>query len=61
MTPAMLSLLALVVVVFASLTSRVNVGVLAVALAWPIAIFAGGMKVEQVMATFPSSLFLTLP
>ena len=44
----------------ASLTSRVNVGVLAVALAWPIALFAAGWKVEALMATFPSSLFLTL-
>ena len=60
MNPAVLSLIALVIVILASLTSRVNVGVLAVALAWPIAMFAGGMKVEQVMTTFPSSLFLTL-
>jgi di/tricarboxylate transporter len=33
---------------------------LAVALAWPIALFAADWKVDQVMATFPSSLFLTL-
>lgn len=60
MSPAVLSLVALLVVVAASLTSRVNVGVLAVALAWPIALFAADWKVEQVMAVFPSSLFLTL-
>ena len=46
MNPALLSLLALLVVVAASLTSRVNVGVLAVALAWGIATFAVDWKVE---------------
>lgn len=60
MTPAELSLIALLVVIGASLTSRLNVGVLAVALAWPIAVFGAGWKVEQVMTAFPSSLFLTL-
>ena len=59
-SPAVLSLLALLVVIAASLTSRINVGILAVALAWPIAIFAAGWKADAVMATFPSSLFLTL-
>lgn len=43
-----------------SLTSRINVGVLAVALAWPIGLYAAGWKVDALMATFPSSLFLTL-
>jgi Na+/H+ antiporter NhaC len=60
MSPALLSLLALLLVVAASLTSRVNVGVLAVALAWGIATFAADWKVDQLMAVFPSSLFLTL-
>ena len=60
MSPAVLSLLALLLVVAGSLTSRINVGVLAVALAWPIAVFAAGWKVDAVMATFPSALFLTL-
>lgn len=60
LTPAGLSLLALLVVVAASLTARLNVGVLSVALAWAVAVFAAGWKVDQVMAVFPSSLFLTL-
>lgn len=60
MSAAALSLLALLVVVAVSLTSRLNVGVLAVALAWGVGVFAAGWKVEQVMAVFPSSLFLTL-
>lgn len=60
MSAAALSLVALLVVVAVSLTSRLNVGVLAVALAWVVGVFAAGWKVEQVMAVFPSSLFLTL-
>jgi di/tricarboxylate transporter len=60
MSPAALSLLALLIVVGVSLTSRLNVGVLAVALAWGVGVFAAGWKPEQVMAAFPSSLFLTL-
>jgi di/tricarboxylate transporter len=60
MSPAVLSLAALVVVVGFSLTARINIGVLAVALAWPIGMFAAGWKAEALMAVFPSSLFLTL-
>ncbi|MEO7360798.1 MAG: SLC13 family permease [Gemmatimonadaceae bacterium] len=60
MSAASLSLVALLVVVAASLTSRINVGVLAVALAWPLAAFVAGWKVDQIMATFPSALFLML-
>ena len=60
MTPAEWSLAALLLVIAASLTTRLNVGVLAVALAWGVAVFTAGWKAEQVMATFPSSLFLTL-
>ena len=60
MSPAVLSLLALLLVIGASLTSRINVGVLAVGLAWPIAMFVADWKVDALMGTFPSSLFLTL-
>lgn len=60
MSPAVLSILALLVVIGVSLTSRLNVGVLAVALAWPIAVFGAGWKADALMAVFPSSLFLTL-
>ena len=56
MTPAELSLIALLVVIGASLTSRLNVGVLAVALAWPIAVFGAGWKVEQVQAFLEAKL-----
>ena len=60
MSPAELSLVAILVVVVASFGTRLNVGVLAVALAWPIAVYAAGWKPDQLMAAFPSSLFLTL-
>ena len=60
MSPATLSLIALLLVIGVSFTSRVNVGVLAVALAWPVAVFGAGWKVDALMAVFPSSLFLTL-
>jgi di/tricarboxylate transporter len=60
MNPAILSLLALLVVIGLSLTTRINVGILAVALAWPIAVFGAGWKADALMAAFPSGLFLTL-
>jgi hypothetical protein len=59
-SPAVLSLLALGVVVAASFTTRLNVGIIGVALAGAIAIYAAGMPAETLGAAFPSSLFLTL-
>ncbi len=58
--PATLSLVALGVVILFSLTSRINIGVLAVALAAIVTVLLGGWKVGDLMATFPSNLFLTL-
>ncbi len=60
MSPATLSLLALLVVIVASFGTKLNVGILAVAVAWPVAMYAAGWKVDALMATFPASLFLTL-
>ena len=60
MNPAVASLLALVAVIVASLFSRVNVGVLAIALAWPVALYGAGWKADTLMQTFRSSLFVTL-
>lgn len=56
----MLSLLALVVAIVLSCTSRVNVGVLAAAFAWLIGSYAAGLSVNEVIGGFPTSLFLTL-
>jgi len=60
MSPATLSLLALLVAIVLSCTSRINVGVLSAAFAWLIATYAAGWKIDQITAGFPSSLFLTL-
>jgi Na+/H+ antiporter NhaD/arsenite permease-like protein len=59
-SPALLSVGALLLVIVASFGTRLNVGVLAVALAWPIALYGAGWKVDALMAAFPSSLFITL-
>jgi Na+/H+ antiporter NhaD/arsenite permease-like protein len=59
LTPALLSLCALLLAIVLSCTSRVNVGLLAFALAW-IAGLAGGGGHDLVVGTFPASLFLTL-
>jgi di/tricarboxylate transporter len=58
--PAVLALLALVVAIGLSMTTRVNVGLLAVALAWAIGVYAARMRVETVITGFPSNLFITL-
>ncbi len=60
MTPAMLSMAALLVVIVVSLTSRINVGILAIALASGVAILAAGWTPNALMAVFPAPLFLTL-
>lgn len=60
MSPAVASLVALLLVIAASFTSRVNVGVLAVSLAWLVAMYIEGWKADALAAVFPSSLFLTL-
>lgn len=60
MTPAVLSLLALLVAIVLSCTSRINVGLLAIAFAWLIGTGPAGWRADQVMAGFPASLFLTL-
>jgi di/tricarboxylate transporter len=60
MSPALVSLLALVVAIVISMTSRINVGLLAIALAWVIGVYVTGLKPDVVMNGFPVSLFLTL-
>jgi di/tricarboxylate transporter len=59
-SPAVLALLALLLAIVVSMTSRVNVGLLSIALAWGIGVYAAGMKADAVIAGFPASLFLTL-
>lgn len=57
---ATLALLALLLAIALSMTARVNVGLLSMALAWLIGVYAAHMKAEAVIAGFPASLFLTL-
>jgi di/tricarboxylate transporter len=58
--PAILSLIALLIAIGLSMASKLNVGVLAMAFAWLIGTYVADWKIEQVIAGFPSSLFLTL-
>ena len=58
--PAVLSLLALLLAIGVSMGSRINVGLLAVALAWVIGVYAAKLSASKVLGGFPSSLFLTL-
>jgi di/tricarboxylate transporter len=57
---AVLSLSALILALALSSISSINVGFLAIVLAWLVGVYGGGLTVEQVIAGFPSSLFLTL-
>jgi Na+/H+ antiporter NhaD/arsenite permease-like protein len=59
-SPALLSLLALVLAIVLSMTTQINVGWLAIAFAWAIGVYAAAMRPDAVMAGFPVSLFLTL-
>jgi len=58
--PAVLSLIALGVVIVVSLTSRINIGVLALALATIVAVVVAKWKPADLAAAFPADLFLTL-
>ena len=60
MNLAVISVCALALAVIVSCVSRVNVGVLAIALAWIVGVYMGDMPVNTVMSGFPSQLCLTL-
>jgi Na+/H+ antiporter NhaD/arsenite permease-like protein len=60
MNIAALSLGALAVAIAVSCVARLNVGVLALALAWIIGVYFAGMSPNDVMSGFPSQLFITL-
>jgi Na+/H+ antiporter NhaD/arsenite permease-like protein len=57
---ALISVCALALAVLVSCVSRLNVGVLALALAWVVGVYIGGIPVNTVMSGFPHQLFLTL-
>lgn len=60
MSLALASLLALILAIVLSMFSRLNVGLIAIAMAWLIGVYLAGMKPETVMAGFPATLFLML-
>ena len=60
MDAATLSLGALLVAIIVSCTIRLHVGFLAIALGWLVGVYAAGMTANEVMAGFPTRLFLTL-
>lgn len=60
MNPAIASLLALLAAIALSMISRINVGLVSIALAWLVGVYVAGFKGEAVMAGFPATLFLTL-
>ncbi len=60
MSVAVMSVLALLLAIVLSMFSRINVGLICVALAWLIGVYGAGLKPDAVMGGFPASLFLTL-
>ena len=60
MDAAVVSLGALVIAIVVSCTIRLHVGFLAIALAWLVGVYVAGMSANEVMAGFPTRLFLTL-
>lgn len=60
MNIATLSLVALFGAIVVSCFTTINIGVLSIVLAWIVGYYFGGMKIDQITAGFPSSLFLTL-
>ena len=60
MSLAVISVCALALAIVVSCVTSLNVGVLAVALAWIVGVYIGGIPVNTVMAGFPTQLFLTL-
>jgi di/tricarboxylate transporter len=57
---ATVSILGLIIAIVLSCTTSINVGILAMALAWIIGVYLAGMPVNDVVAGFPTVLFLTL-
>jgi di/tricarboxylate transporter len=60
MSIATITLLALLVAIILSMVSKLNIGLLAIGLAWIIGVYVAGGKPDSVMAGFPVDLFLTL-
>jgi di/tricarboxylate transporter len=57
---ATITLLALLAAILLSMVSKLNIGLIAIGLAWIIGVYVAGGKPDSVMAGFPVDLFLTL-
>jgi di/tricarboxylate transporter len=60
MSPAIASLVALILAIALSMTTRLNVGLAAIVFAWLIGTFVAHLGAEAIVRGFPSALFLTL-
>ncbi|HEX7079430.1 MAG TPA: SLC13 family permease [Gammaproteobacteria bacterium] len=60
MSLAVVTLAALAIAIVLSCTTRLNVGLIAIALAWVIGVYGAGLSVRDVTDGFPVGLFLTL-
>lgn len=60
MSLAWISLAALAIAVTLSIVTKVNVGVVSLALAWIVGVYIGGLSLSTVAGGFPVQLFLTL-
>lgn len=60
MNPAIATLIAVVVAIVISMFARLNVGLLALAFAWIVGTMFAGVSPNDIVAGFPSSLFVTL-
>jgi Na+/H+ antiporter NhaD/arsenite permease-like protein len=57
---AWISLAALTTAVTLSMVTKMNVGIVSLALAWIVGVYLGGLPFNTVIGAFPISLFLTL-
>ena len=60
MSIAWISLVALLAAVTLSMFTKVNVGIVSLALAWIVGVYIGGLPLNTVIGAFPIQLFLTL-
>ncbi len=60
MNPAIATLIAVIAAIAISMFARLNVGLLALALAWIVGTVVAGVSSNDIVAGFPSSLFVTL-
>jgi di/tricarboxylate transporter len=60
MNGALASLIALMAAIVLSMVTRINVGIIAIALAWLVGVYFADLSADAVVRGFPAALFLTL-